>query len=323
MYTSSQHGVAKYVRSATARGTRQRGYFAAAVAARSRSRQAIMAAFLRVPLQYRAPLYPLSLSLSLFSFTVFVSLRCFLSLRASFLYRGPLPVLRLCRFLSVLSRLLYPLLRYQTWGPRWYAAQWRSHSSSWSLTNAPPRVAAVTSIYAHSAHSRSGAAVDTFGNDVRRKQSGDTRRREFNDYSCGPCAGVCGIQRRGRRRRPRKSLYQHRWASLGLTHGDDENGGCCRSIADSMIRERSTLSRTRTADRSEKERREDGTGVKIDTDTSTLRGKPLSCRSAPAHTHQPRHTHTRARTVLERSGVPLAASTFVFGLRTGGRRETS
>lgn len=94
-YTSSQRGVAKYVRAATARGTRRRGYFAAAVAARSRSRQAIMAAFLQIPLrQYRAPLCPLCLSLSLFLF--FPSLspslpRRFLSLRVSSLYRGPFP----------------------------------------------------------------------------------------------------------------------------------------------------------------------------------------------------------------------------------------
>lgn len=127
-YTSSQHGVAKYVRAATARGTRRRGYFAAAVAARSRSRQAIMAAFLRIPLRGLriGPRFALCLPLSLFSFAVSVSRRRFLSLRASFLYRGPFSCSRLCRFLSVLSRLLYPLLRNQTRGPRWYAAQWRS-----------------------------------------------------------------------------------------------------------------------------------------------------------------------------------------------------
>jgi len=95
---TSQRGVAKYVRAATARGTRRREYFAAAVAARSRSRQAIMAAFLQIPLcQYRT-------SLCVFLFLFF--LRClrlslsrrYLSFRASSLYRRPFPC-----FVSVAS----------------------------------------------------------------------------------------------------------------------------------------------------------------------------------------------------------------------------
>jgi len=123
---TSQRGVAKYVRAATARGTRWREYFAAAVAARSRSRQVIMAAFLQIPLcQYRISLCPLCLSFSLFPSLSPSFSRRFLSFRASSLY-PPLPVLRLCRFLSILSRLLYPLLCYQTQDPRWYAMQWRS-----------------------------------------------------------------------------------------------------------------------------------------------------------------------------------------------------
>lgn len=90
-YTSPRRGVTKYVRAGTARGTRRRGYFAAAVAARSRSRQAIMAAFLQIPLRRIGPRFALFLSLSLFSFAVSVSHRRFLSLRASSLYRGPFP----------------------------------------------------------------------------------------------------------------------------------------------------------------------------------------------------------------------------------------
>lgn len=74
---------------------------------------------------YRAPLCPLSPS-----FSFFPSPSPFLT--AAFFPFVPLPAIvgpfsrsRLCRFLSVLSRLLYPLLRDQTRGPRWYAAQWR------------------------------------------------------------------------------------------------------------------------------------------------------------------------------------------------------
>lgn len=126
-YTSSQRGVTKYVRAATARGTRRRGYFAAAVAARSRSRQAIMAAFLQIPPSAVSGPALLSLSLSFFPFFLrrlrFSPPLSFPS--CLFLLSRPLPVLRLCCFLSVLSRLLYPLLRNQTRGPRWYAAQWR------------------------------------------------------------------------------------------------------------------------------------------------------------------------------------------------------
>lgn len=49
-----------------------------------------MAAFLQVPLRrYEAQLCPLSLFF--FLFFPSPSLRCFLSLRASFLYRGPFP----------------------------------------------------------------------------------------------------------------------------------------------------------------------------------------------------------------------------------------
>lgn len=75
-------------------------------------------------------------------------------------------------------------------------------------------------VFTHTRHHDTlAAAVDTLvewsTNGV--KQLGDSRPREFNEtISAGPCAGVCGIQRRGRRRQPRESLYQHRWASLGL-----------------------------------------------------------------------------------------------------------
>lgn len=117
------------LRAATARGTRRRGYFAAAVAARSRSRQAIMAAFLRVPLPVSDSLC--FLSLSLFFFSVLSSLSDFIvqsllrfsSFCPSTFYTPLFLVLRLCRFYSIHSRLFYPSLPKP--GPHWYAAQWR------------------------------------------------------------------------------------------------------------------------------------------------------------------------------------------------------
>lgn len=79
------------------------------------------------PPPYRALLCPLSLSLSFSSFLRRLRFSPLLSFPSClFSLSWPLPVLCLCRFLSVLSRLLYPLLRNQTRGPRWYAAQWRS-----------------------------------------------------------------------------------------------------------------------------------------------------------------------------------------------------
>lgn len=81
------------LRAATARGTRRRGYFAAAVAARSRSRQAIMAAFLRVSLPVSDPSFALSFSLSL-SFSFFSRLTLSFRLSFAFFPFVPLPSAR-------------------------------------------------------------------------------------------------------------------------------------------------------------------------------------------------------------------------------------
>lgn len=112
------------LRAAKARGTRRREYFAAAVAARSRSRQAIMAAFLRILLPVSdlvllsfslsfSPFFSSFLPSSLSDFT-FPSLLRFLSFCPSTFYTSPFSVLRLCRFLSVGSRLSYPSPRYRS-----------------------------------------------------------------------------------------------------------------------------------------------------------------------------------------------------------------
>ena len=106
------------LRAATARGTRRHGYFAAAVAARDRVR----------------PLWPPSCESSYQCRTSFCSLSLYLffslcltlSFRLSFALSFPLslyllhvplpPVLRLCRFLSIRSRLFYPSPRYRSRG---------------------------------------------------------------------------------------------------------------------------------------------------------------------------------------------------------------
>lgn len=72
-YTSSQRSVAKYVRAVIARGTRQRGYFAAAVAARFRDRfRPLWPPSCKSPSASIEPRFTPSLSFS-FSFTVSVA----------------------------------------------------------------------------------------------------------------------------------------------------------------------------------------------------------------------------------------------------------
>lgn len=122
-YTSSQHDVAKYARAATARGSRRCGYFTAAVAARSRSCQAIMATFLRIPHQYRAASFFLSFfPVSLFLFLSSLPLSFCLFVALTFSFSSHLfPVHLLCpsqrRFLSASTRLLYiPSPRYRARG---------------------------------------------------------------------------------------------------------------------------------------------------------------------------------------------------------------
>lgn len=174
-------------------------------------------------------------------------------------------------------------------------------------------------------------------NDERRKRCPNDARRRRNStgINCGSRVGVCGIQRRGRRRQAAQTTVPAPVGFIGapLTRGggegrgDNENGGgCSRSIADSGAFRRSASNEDDSAMKAAGGRG-GGRATERGLNCVTLGSvhvhvaRVLCSRARARVTHPRTRTHTRT-SGLERSSEPLAAGTFVFRLRTDGRRET-
>lgn len=320
----SQHDVAKYV----ARSNGERNS-AARIFRSSCSRSLEIASghygrlLTSLPTSIGPQFCSFFLSLSFFFFflssdSIFPSLLRFLSLCPSTFCTFPFLVLRLCRFLSIRSRLFYPSPRYQSRG---LTGMRRSGVARLSPTHL--HVCPVV-IHAHLAHvyTRSTRLTQTLLERWAKKIAEwcPAARILTTIFACrvlvfvesrGAAVGVS-----------RANLYEDRWLSSG-------------HLAWNRRKWRSLLSFDYRLDAFEWPTSRDRGGLMIrkramqtwhqDCRWHTVIGgcMPTVLRSrARARVHA--HPHTHARTGdLERSSEALPTSTFVFRLRTGGRRETS